>query len=236
MVYRVPSSATWASPAALTASAVASAMWTSGMLTAAGVVVVERRGRERVNHLNPVPLREWYERWVQPMADAGAASLLALKRAAETGESVMSEPVDQIRTVRLAFELRIEASAQRTFEVMTQRSLDWFPVTYGEDRVRRVVLEPRVGGQHYEDWGDGRGHLYGEVTVYDPPLRWATRGRIMPGTILDTDYRLREEADAVVVSVTKVATGPMTQAEAAGIARFGDLTGYAPAIQKLAAS
>jgi DNA-binding transcriptional ArsR family regulator len=207
-----------------------------GVLADAGLVVIERRGRDRVNHLNPVPLREWYERWVQPMADTGAASLLALKRAAETGESVMSEPADQIRTVRLAFELRIEASAQRTFEVMTQQSLDWFPVTYGKDRVRRVVLEPRVGGRHYEDWGDGRGHLYGEVTVYDPPLRWATRGRVMPGTILDTDYRLREEAGAVVVSVSKVATGPMTEEEAAGIARFGDLTSYAPAIQKLAGS
>jgi hypothetical protein len=74
------------------------------------------------------------------------------------------------------------------------------------------------------------------VTVYDPPLRWATRGRVMPGTILDTDYRLREEAGAVVGSVTKVATGPMTAEEAAGIARFGDLTRYARAIQKLAAS
>ncbi len=198
-----------------------------GVLADAGVVVIERRGRDRVNHLNPVPLREWYERWVQPMADTGAAGLLALRRAAETGEPLMPEPVDQIRTVRLAFELRIEASAQRTFEVMTQQSLDWFPVTYGEDR---------VGGQHYEDWGDGCGYLYGEVTVYDPPLRWATRGRVMPGTILDTDYRLREEPGAVVVSVTKVATGPMTAEEAAGIARFGDLTGYAPAIQKLAAS
>ena len=207
-----------------------------GVLADAGVVVIERRGRDRVNHLNPVPLREWYERWVQPMADTGAASLLALKRAAETGESVMPEPADQIRTVRLAFELRIQASAQRTFEVMTQQSLDWFPVTYGKDRVRRVVLEPRVGGQHYEDWGHGRGHLYGEVTVYDPPLHWATRGRVMPGTILDTDYRLREEAGAVVVSVTKVATGPMTEEETAGIARYGDLTRYAPAIQKLAAS
>jgi hypothetical protein len=30
----------------------------------------------------------------------------------------------------------------------------------------------------------------------------------MPGTIVDTDYRLREETSGVVVSVTKVATGP----------------------------
>ena len=53
------------------------------VLTGAGVVIAERRGRDRLNYLNPVPLRDWYERWVQPMADTGAASLLALKRATE---------------------------------------------------------------------------------------------------------------------------------------------------------
>ena len=151
-----------------------------------------------------------------------------------TADRLWPNPVVSSFPTRMGTSQR--AVGQQVFEVMTQQSLDWFPVTYGEDRVRRVVLEPRVGGQHYEDWGDGHGHLYGEVTVYDPPLRWATRGRVMPGTILDTDYRLREEAGAVVVSVTKVATGPMTKEEAAGIARFGDLTRYAPAIQKLAAS
>src|SRR6516165_4001086 len=49
------------------------------VLTDAGVVIAERRGRDRLNYLNPVPLRDWYERWVQPMAGTGAASLLALK-------------------------------------------------------------------------------------------------------------------------------------------------------------
>jgi hypothetical protein len=39
-----------------------------------------------------------------------------------------------------------------------------------------------------------------------------------------------------VVRVTKVATGPMTEEEATGIGRFGDLASCAPAIQKLAAS
>jgi DNA-binding transcriptional ArsR family regulator len=52
------------------------------VLTEAGLVIAERRGRDRINYINPVPLREWYERWVQPMADAGSASLLALKRTA----------------------------------------------------------------------------------------------------------------------------------------------------------
>ena len=49
------------------------------VLTAAGVVIT-RRGRDRVNHFNPVPLREWYERWVQSLADADSARLLAVKR------------------------------------------------------------------------------------------------------------------------------------------------------------
>jgi DNA-binding transcriptional ArsR family regulator len=207
-----------------------------GVLTDAGVVLVERRGRDRVNHLNAVPLREWYERWVQPMADAGSAELLAFKRAVEREEDVMttSSATDTIRTVRLSFELRIAASAQRTFEVMTQRVLDWYPHTYGDDRTRAVVIEPQVGGRHYEDWGDGAGHLYGHVTAYDPPNHWATRGRLSPGTTLDTEYEITETDGGVIVHVTKVAVGPLTEDEAAGIAEYGDLRSYAAAIETLA--
>ena len=51
-----------------------------GVLTDAGLVVVRRRGRHRFNHLNPVPLRRWYERWVVPLADRAGAELLALER------------------------------------------------------------------------------------------------------------------------------------------------------------
>src|ERR1700685_4785826 len=94
------------------------------VLVEAGLVLPERRGRDRVNHLNPVPLREWYERWVQPLADTGAAELLALKRTVEKGTPDMSDTTEPIRTVRLAYELRIDATAQRTFEGMTQQMSD----------------------------------------------------------------------------------------------------------------
>ena len=112
------------------------------VLVEAGLVLPERRGRDRVNHLNPVPLREWYERWVQPMANTGAAELLALKRTVEKGTTEMADAIEPIRTVRLAYDLRINASAERTFEVMTQQMFDWRPYTYGGERTRRVVLEP----------------------------------------------------------------------------------------------
>jgi hypothetical protein len=160
--------------------------------------------------------------------------LLAVKREAEKQEHLMPEAIEPIRTVRLAYELRIAASAQRTFEVMTQQSLDWNPRTYGGDRARPVVLEPAVGGRHYEDWGNGAGHLYGQVTAYDPPRRWATRGRLGPGVTLDSDYELTEEPGAVLLRVTKVAVGPMTEQEAASVTEHGDYRGYGTAIEKLA--
>ena len=53
------------------------------LLEEAGLVLVERKGRERWNHLNPVPIREIYRRWIRPFEEAPADRMLKLKRAAE---------------------------------------------------------------------------------------------------------------------------------------------------------
>src|SRR6185436_3478144 len=53
------------------------------VLHEAGLIVVERIGRSRVNHLNPVPLREVYGRWIRPIAETSVDELLALKAVAE---------------------------------------------------------------------------------------------------------------------------------------------------------
>jgi DNA-binding transcriptional ArsR family regulator len=53
------------------------------VLQEAGLIVVEPVGRTRINHLNPVPIREVYQRWIQPIAEASADELLALKKTAE---------------------------------------------------------------------------------------------------------------------------------------------------------
>lgn len=46
------------------------------VLERAELVIPERKGRERWNHLNPLPIHEIHERWVGPHA-AGAVALLA---------------------------------------------------------------------------------------------------------------------------------------------------------------
>jgi DNA-binding transcriptional ArsR family regulator len=53
------------------------------LLQEAGLVVVEERGRERWNHLNPVPIRDLYRRWIRPFEEEAADRLLSIKRLAE---------------------------------------------------------------------------------------------------------------------------------------------------------
>ena len=57
------------------------------ILERSGLVLVVRRGRERWNHLNAVPLRRIYERWISGYAGHWSGSLLRLKRHVERGSA-----------------------------------------------------------------------------------------------------------------------------------------------------
>lgn len=53
------------------------------VLEEARLVVHARDGRQRINHLNPVPLQMIYERWVKAYEENWASALLGLKRQLE---------------------------------------------------------------------------------------------------------------------------------------------------------
>lgn len=58
-----------------------------GVLENADLVIVKREGRFRWNHLNPLPIKEIYERWIGAYA-SGAVDLLArLKRDLENADT-----------------------------------------------------------------------------------------------------------------------------------------------------
>ena len=52
-------------------------------LESAHLVLVERRGRERFNHLNPVPIQAIHRRWIRPFEQLPADRLLKLKALVE---------------------------------------------------------------------------------------------------------------------------------------------------------
>ena len=53
------------------------------VLEEAGLVIPQRKGRERWNHLNPIPIHDIHERWIGPHAAAATARLNELKRRLE---------------------------------------------------------------------------------------------------------------------------------------------------------
>lgn len=205
-----------------------------GVLEEAGLVVGERRGRQRFNHVNAAPLRRAYDRWVHRFADDLAGELVALDRHLEREDRMDdTRTVETPRVVRLESELHFEASPERLFRALTDPDevLRWFPHTYGENRVKRIVFEPRVGGAQYEDWGDGRGHHYGHVTEWDPPFRYAVRSRLHPGTVMDTLAVIEPTESGARVRTSRVVVGPIDDEQERGIRTHGDFARFEDAIR-----
>jgi len=56
------------------------------VLEDAGLVQAERRGRERWNHLNPLPIHDIHERWIGPHAAYAVSMLARVKRDLENAD------------------------------------------------------------------------------------------------------------------------------------------------------
>lgn len=55
------------------------------VLEEAGLVVSRKIGRNRLHYLNPVPIRQVYDRWIDKYTENEAAMLTELKRSLEAG-------------------------------------------------------------------------------------------------------------------------------------------------------
>ena len=49
------------------------------VLESADLIIAERKGRERWNHINPLPIHAIHERWIGPHAERAVAMLARLK-------------------------------------------------------------------------------------------------------------------------------------------------------------
>jgi DNA-binding transcriptional ArsR family regulator len=140
------------------------------VLVEAGLVFVERRGRERLNYLNAVPLRRTYQHWMAPYAEAGtdtgtstgpertgASSTTAAPR---TPGATMDIPSVLSGSLDVRTQIRVDAPRPKVFTSLLEIGT-WWP--HRSRSGSYVVLEPHVGGRFYEDWGTG-GLLYGTVT------------------------------------------------------------------------
>jgi uncharacterized protein YndB with AHSA1/START domain/predicted transcriptional regulator len=125
------------------------------LLEQAGLVTTQRRGREKLHFLNPVPIRLVHDRWVSKYAEPWAATLSGLKKRIE--EEVMEK----------VFEIYIKTTPERLWEAITDSEMrrkysfgvgvesDWTPGS------RYDAVHPATGTAISE----------GENLEVDPPRR-----------------------------------------------------------------
>lgn len=147
-----------------------------GVLESAGLVSHTRKGRQRFNHLNVVPLRKVYERWVGHLEDAHAASLLRIGDLAEQPESEREPEMNiSMRQVEIHQEHHINANAEKVWNILSTRIGEWWRAPYRMFREgSEMTIDLRPGGGLVEQKGD--------AFVY-----WALITAVQPGRSIELD-------------------------------------------------
>jgi hypothetical protein len=96
-----------------------------------------------------------------------------------------------IEPLRMGFDVR--CPAEHAFELWTQSPSSWWPIdhTVTAEPGLQVVFEGRVGGRIFERTPSGREVEWGEITVWEPPLRLCYRWYIRADRSDATEVEIR---------------------------------------------
>ncbi|MCQ8771622.1 ArsR/SmtB family transcription factor [Streptomyces telluris] len=164
-----------------------------GLLEAANLVSTVRRGREKLHYLNPVPLHEIQERWIDKFERPRLRALSALK---ERAEAAMSTKPDFVYTTY------IHATPEKVWEALTDAEAT--AAYWGHSN----VSDWQVGSswEHVRIDGSGVADVVGTVVESDPPKRlvttWAGPGEERPDGPSKVTFDIKALGDVVRLTVT----------------------------------
>jgi hypothetical protein len=118
----------------------------------------------------------------------------------------------------IVVEFDVMTSPQHAFDVWTSKPSMWWPRshTLTQDPDLTVVFEGFAGGRIYERGSDGAEHEWGEILVWEPPLR------------VDYLWHLffeRSEATEISVTFTEIDNGSRVRLVQTGFEKLGDEVG-----------
>ncbi|MFS1304067.1 metalloregulator ArsR/SmtB family transcription factor [Streptosporangium longisporum] len=134
------------------------------LLEAANLVSTVRRGREKLHYLNPVPLHEIQERWIDKFERPRLRALSALKRRAE--EHDMSDTLTT-GTPTFVYVTYIQSTPEKVWHALTDADLT------AEYWGHSNVSDWQAGStwQHVRTDGSGVADVTGTVVETVPPKR-----------------------------------------------------------------
>ncbi len=205
-----------------------------GVLKDAGLVRVEKRGRERINSLDPEPLRDLYESWMRHYEVTWAGRLGRLKRQAERLERTKTMDTHWTGAPPASLHIRqtvdIDASPATVFEALTEDLSAWWGAPYlltGEDAAD-VVLEPRPGGLFKEVTATGDGYVWCMVEQirHGRLLTLAGRMGMREAITGNIRFELEDQGGGTRLTLEHAAIGRLTaETEADFSAGWQDLLG-----------
>jgi len=127
--------------------------------------------------------------------------------------------MSEVRAFQIEQEVTIAAPPARVFDALTKEVSAWWgrPHMYAED-ARDIILEPRVGGRFYEDWGNGEGALYAIVTIARRPEWLRMSGSMgMRGAVAGViEITLTPKGAGTVVRLSHRVVGEVTEETESG--------------------
>ena len=139
--------------------------------------------------------------------------------------------MDPVRLIEFTNQLRFSQPREHVFEAFLDTE-KWFQISYGEERLVRIVNERRVGGQIYEDWGQGTGKLYGTIEWWDPPAGYSQMSNMLgSGITLTHRYAFTEDGDGTLLDHRCTAFGPLSDEMVDGIRYHGSLETFEPQLR-----
>jgi DNA-binding transcriptional ArsR family regulator/uncharacterized protein YndB with AHSA1/START domain len=133
------------------------------VLKDAGLLRVELRGRERVNHIEVEPLRAAYEDWIRNYEVLWAGRLGRLKKLVDgktEKRRMMPEnplPTANLVTLNIEQTLDFKAPPAELFRALTLDIGEWWETLNTPADVRDVVFDPTPGGMVKQVTRDGGG-------------------------------------------------------------------------------
>jgi len=159
------------------------------VLVAANLISTVRRGRERLHYLNPVPLHEMQERWIDKFERPRLRTLRGVKRRAEERE--MSEPT-------FVYVTYIASTAERVWEALTDADLT--AEYWGHSNVSDWAVGSRW--EHRRTDGSDVADVVGAVLEADPPRRLVLSFGPPDGAATRVTFDVHQHGRIVQLTVT----------------------------------
>jgi len=73
------------------------------------------------------------------------------------------------RVAQVELEVNLAATPERVWKALVNETTTWWPREFCVGQAKDFVIESKLGGRMYEDWGNGAGLMWAQVIGIDPP-------------------------------------------------------------------